>query len=88
MTAEGGRRNRTWARSTMTLEAAAETSGAATRARELATRINGERASWHAESRKESARARRGLEVLRKRLHHDLTSENEMLCGEAQRVGR
>lgn len=54
---------------TASLDVAAEESGATTRARELAARINAERAAWHAETRAEAGRAVRGLAVLRSRLH-------------------
>ena len=54
----------------VTLDAAAERTGADRRARELAARLVGERKAWHAESRTEGARALRGLAVLRTRLTH------------------
>lgn len=70
--AQGSGRWRRWSSSgdTRLLDAAAEASGAAERARELDARINAERAAYHAETRSEASRAVRGLNVLRSRLHH------------------
>lgn len=61
----------TWsAPSAPDLDTAAARTGALTRARELAARICGERACWHAESHAESARSHRGLTSLRRRITH------------------
>jgi hypothetical protein len=70
-TRAGTGRGTTWsAPSTVDLDAAARRTGALTRAQELAARICGERACWHAESPAETARTLRGLHVLRARLTH------------------
>lgn len=67
----GTGRGTTWSLSlTADLDAAARLTGADLRAQELAARICGERACWHAESHAESARSLRGLHVLRARLTH------------------
>lgn len=67
----GTGRGTTWSPSpTADLDAAAHLLGADLRARELAARICGERACWHAETHAESARSLRGLQVLRARLTH------------------
>lgn len=67
----GTGRGTTWsAASSPDLDAAATLTGAATRARELAARICGERACWHAESHAEATRSHHGLEALRRRITH------------------
>lgn len=67
----GRGRGTTWsAAPSLDFDAAARRVGALTRAAELAARICGERAGWHAESRAESTRALRGLALLRRRLTH------------------
>lgn len=70
-TRTGTGRATTWsAAPSLDLDAAASRTGALTRARELAARICGERACWHAESHAESARSHRGLAALRRRITH------------------
>lgn len=70
-TRAGTGRGTLWsAASTLDLDAASRRTGALTRAQELAARICGERACWHAESHAETARTLRGLHVLRARLTH------------------
>ncbi|MCK0441155.1 hypothetical protein MUG78_17285 [Gordonia alkaliphila] len=71
MAPTGGRRNRQWALAadSPTLDAAAAALGALGRAQLLASRLNRERAVWHAESKREGTRARNGLALLQERLH-------------------
>lgn len=64
-------RGTTWApRRDASLDDAARRVGADDRARQLSARVIAERRCWHAETRSEQARSRRGLDVLRSRLTH------------------
>lgn len=66
----GHGRGTRWAPASTTPDDAAASCGALERARQISARVVAERRCWHAESRSEQARSRRGLEVLRARLTH------------------
>lgn len=66
----GRGRGTRWVLGATTPDDAAATCGALDRARQISARVVAERRCWHAESRSEQDRSRRGLEVLRRRLTH------------------